>query len=86
MSILGKILVVFNVLAALVFAYLAAVDWGQRHAWSWAVNSEEWYATPSKIKKRCDEALPVFLTQRLGLLERRDPHGWYLFTVPSHVH
>jgi hypothetical protein len=41
MSILGKILVVFNVLAALVFAYLAAVDWGQRHAWSWAVNSEE---------------------------------------------
>ena len=37
MSILGKLLAVLNIFAALGFAYLAAADWTQRHNWSYAV-------------------------------------------------
>jgi hypothetical protein len=37
MSTLGKVLLVLNLLAAAAFAYLAAVDWQERQAWSYAV-------------------------------------------------
>ncbi len=35
MSLIGKLLAVANVLAALAFAFLAAADWGQRQAWGY---------------------------------------------------
>jgi hypothetical protein len=41
MSLLGKILAILNVLAALGFVYLAAVDWGKRNAWAYAVFRHE---------------------------------------------
>src|SRR5262249_16339730 len=41
MSILGKVLVILNVLAALVFVYLAAVDWGKRQDLSYKVFRNE---------------------------------------------
>ncbi len=37
MSLLGKVLAILNVLAALAFLALAAVDWGTRNAWQHAV-------------------------------------------------
>jgi hypothetical protein len=37
MSLLGKLLAVFNVLAAIAFVCLAAADYGRRHAWAYAV-------------------------------------------------
>jgi hypothetical protein len=37
MSILGKVLIILNVLAAGAFIYLATVDWGARESWSYAV-------------------------------------------------
>jgi hypothetical protein len=37
MSLFGKILAVLNILAALAFIFLVAVDWGQRQTWSYAV-------------------------------------------------
>jgi hypothetical protein len=41
MSLLGKILAILNVLAALGFVYLAAADWGKRHAWAYSVFRHE---------------------------------------------
>ena len=38
MSLLGKILVAFNLLAVLLFLYLVAVDWGVRQTWAYAAN------------------------------------------------
>jgi hypothetical protein len=37
MSILSKVLVILNILAAGAFIYLATADWGQRETWSYAV-------------------------------------------------
>jgi methyl-accepting chemotaxis protein len=37
MSIAGKILAIFNVLAAIAFIVVAGMDWGQRERWSYAV-------------------------------------------------
>jgi hypothetical protein len=37
MNTLGKILAVFNVLAAVGFIYLAAADWGRRQSWAYTV-------------------------------------------------
>ena len=36
MSLLGKILAVLNVVAAIAFAYLAVSDWAQRRSWVYA--------------------------------------------------
>ena len=37
MSIAGKILAIFNVLAAIGFVVVAGLDWGQRERWAYAV-------------------------------------------------
>src|SRR5438552_12773650 len=37
MSIAGKILAIFNVLAAIAFVIVAGLDWGQRERWAYAV-------------------------------------------------
>jgi hypothetical protein len=37
MSTLGKILAVFNILAAIGFVYLVAADWGRRQGWAYTV-------------------------------------------------
>ena len=37
MGLLGKILAILNVLAAALFVYLAAADWGKRQSWAYAV-------------------------------------------------
>jgi hypothetical protein len=37
MSIAGKILAIFNVLAAIAFVVVAGIDWGQRQRWAFAV-------------------------------------------------
>lgn len=36
MSMLGKILAIFNVLAAIAFVYFASADWAKRHSWTYA--------------------------------------------------
>lgn len=41
MSILGKLLAVVNVLAAVAFLYLGASDWAKRHAWTYSVYRHE---------------------------------------------
>ena len=41
MSILGKLLAVGNVLVAVGFLSLAAMDWAKRHAWTYAVYRHE---------------------------------------------
>ena len=41
MSILGKILILFNLLAATIFVYVAAVDWAARYQWAYAVYRQE---------------------------------------------
>lgn len=41
MSILGKILILFNLLAATIFVYVAAVDWAARYKWAYAVYRQE---------------------------------------------
>ncbi len=41
MSILGKVLIVLNILAAIAFVGLAGLDWGKRQEWSYAVLRQE---------------------------------------------
>jgi hypothetical protein len=41
MSLLGKILAVFNVLAVVAFVFIVATDWGQRQIWSYAVYRQD---------------------------------------------
>lgn len=43
MTVLGKILAIFNVLMAIAFLCLAAADWGKRQAWSYAVYRHDLY-------------------------------------------
>jgi hypothetical protein len=37
MSVLGKVLAILNVIAAFIFMLIAALDWGQRQSWAYAV-------------------------------------------------
>ena len=41
MSILGKILILFNLLAATIFVYVATVDWAARYKWAYAVYRQD---------------------------------------------
>lgn len=41
MSIFGKVLILFNLLAATVFVYVAAVDWAARYKWAYAVYRQD---------------------------------------------
>jgi hypothetical protein len=41
MTIFGKVLIIFNVLAATVFVYVASVDWAARYKWAYAVYRDD---------------------------------------------
>lgn len=62
MSLLGKLLIVFNGLAAVVFLFLASADWGLRQNWAYAafrhelairglpLESEDFWSPPGAIQ------------------------------------
>ena len=68
MSMLGKVLAILNVLAALLFVYLAAVDWGKHQALSYAVFRNElvFNGLPVDEEEGGSHVPPVRLASHMG--------------------
>src|SRR5262249_4468813 len=61
MSTLGKVLAILNVIAALAFVCLAAVDWGQRQAWTYSAFRHERlvHGLPVDDKETDPDGVPI---------------------------
>jgi hypothetical protein len=57
MSVLGKILAVFNILAAALFVYLAGLDYGKRQSWAYAVYRHELAITGLPLEEAVTEPI-----------------------------
>jgi hypothetical protein len=66
MSLLGKILAVLNVVAAVAFVVVAGLDWGQRHRWEYAVFRHDLLVDGLPIDK--DEKDPTDQAPRVNKL------------------
>jgi hypothetical protein len=66
MTILGKVLAIINILAALAFVYLAATDWAKRQTWSYAVYRQDLYLNGLPIDEQETDAEGVREVDKLS--------------------